>query len=338
MALSFKLTDKKMYRVWGVFSEDTFVCKDNLSIIKNICSADGIDDDSISYFELGKFDWDDLKEIIETPSFFGERLVVVEAKDIVRAVDDDIAHLTDLCKSIQFNHLRLICPYSDVKKIKNKKFAPLLDAVKQNGLLHFIDVIDEKYLVQMIIERAEASGAKISKQVAEKIVMNTGKDVGLIQNEVDKYCAAANYGEITAETVDLIGIKTVEASVFDMIGLICSDRQSKAVEKLNSLFEMKTDETAIIGALESSFVDINRCKNARNKKINYQTVNKDIDNRPNPYKYQKAMGYSQKFSQTNLEKILKLLLDTDIKIKSSAIDKKQIVYVTVAQIMSLVNK
>ena len=99
-------------------------------------------------------------------------------------------------------------------------------------MLHFVQEINEKYLEEMIVSHAKKQGAELPKDVARKIVENIGKDVGLLVNEMDKYCAAADYGQITLEIVDRMGVKTVEASVFDMIDLICRKKPVKAIEKV----------------------------------------------------------------------------------------------------------
>jgi DNA polymerase III delta subunit len=107
----------------------------------------------------------------------------------------------------------------------------------------------------MIVSHAKKQGAELPKDVSRKIVENISKDVGLLINEVDKYCAASEYDLITYEIVDRIGVKTVEASVFDMIDLICRKKPVKAIEKLNNLFELRTkhhDESSRRGVVGSN--------------------------------------------------------------------------------------
>lgn len=334
MASSYRISDKNLKKVWLVLSKDAFAATENLHIIENICRKNGIDYDSTSYFEIGKFDWNDAAELAGTPSFFGERLIVVEGGDITALNEEDFKGITRLIDSLTSNHRALIFTYEDEKKLKAKKYETLFTLVKNSGLYHFIGDIDEKYLQEMIISRAKSLSTELPKDVAKKIVENIGKDVGLISNEVDKYCAACGYTEITAEIVDRIGVKSVEASVFDMIDLICRKRPAKAIEKLNNLFALRTDEMAILGALTSGFVDMHRCKAGEAKRLSYTRVNKDFEKSAKPYRYQKAMSNASKFSLSALEEILQLLMKADIAAKSSRADKKQMLYVLTAQIIS----
>lgn len=333
MAVGYKITDKELKRLWLVLSKDSFVCNENLSIIEQICRKNGIDEDSVSYFTAGKTDWDEVFDLVLTPSFFGERLIVIRDGDITSLNDDDFSNLEKLIEECDGNRLAIVLTYEDDKKIKAKKYERLFEKVQKYGMLHFVQEINEKYLEEMIVSHAKKQDAELPKDVARKIVENIGKDVGLLVNEMDKYCAAADYGQITLEIVDRMGVKTVEASVFDMIDLICRKKPVKAIEKLNNLFELRTDEIAILGAVTSGFVDMHRCKLAQAQRKDYNQVQKDFEKNANSYRYKKAMNNASNFSLSAIEEILQLLMKTDISMKSSSRDKKQLLYVLITQII-----
>ena len=334
MAAGYKITDKEFKRLWFVLSKDSFVCTENLTVIEQICRKNGIDDDSISYFSVGKIDWDEIYDLFLTPRFFGERLIVIKDGDITSLNEDDFTKLEKLIEECDGNRLAVVLTYEDDKKLKAKKYDRLFEKVKKYGLLHYVQEINERYLEEMIVSHAKKQGTELSKDVSRKIVENIGKDVGLLINEVDKYCAASDYTQITLDIVDRLGVKTVEASVFDMIDLICRKRPVKAIEKLNNLFELRTDEIAILGAMTSGFVDMHRCKMAQTQRKDYMRVQKDFEKNANSYRYKKAMNNAQNFSLSALEEILQLLMKTDIAMKSSAQDKKQMLYVLVTQIIA----
>ncbi len=314
-------------------SKDRFVCNENQKIIENICRKNGIDEDSISYFPIAKTDWQEVFDLVRTPSFFGERLIVINDGDITALNEDDIENLTQLLSDFYGNRIAVVLTYEDDKKIKAKKYDKLFTQAKKAGLFHHVERIDEKYLEEMIISHAKKQGTGLDKNIAKKIVENIGKDVGLLINETDKYCAASGYEEITLEIVDRIGVKTVEASVFDMIDLICRKKPIQAIEKLNNLFELRTDEISVLGALTTGFVDMHRCKAAQAKRMGYSRVHKDFESKSNEYRYKKAMSNSSNFTLEALEEILALLLKADINMKSTAQDKKQILYVLITQII-----
>ena len=334
MAISYKITDKELKQLWFVLSKDSFVCSENQHIIENICKKNGIDEDSISYFPVNKIDWQEVFDLVRTPSFFGERLIVIKDGDVTSLSDSDIENLSKLMGECYGNRIAIILTYEDDKKLKAKKYEKLFSVAQKNGLFHFVTEIDDRYLEEMIISYAKKQNTELSKKVSRIIVENIGKDVGLLINEVDKYCASSGYTEITEDIVDRIGVKTVEASVFDMIDLICRKKPIKAIEKLNNLFDLRTDELSILGAMTASFVDMHRCKLAQAQRKDYNQVQKDFEKNANIYRYKKAMSNAQNFSLPALEEILQLLLKTDIMAKSGSSDKKQLLYVLTTQIIS----
>ncbi|MEG2192234.1 MAG: DNA polymerase III subunit delta [Oscillospiraceae bacterium] len=334
MATNYKITDKDFKALWLVVSNDAFVCIDNLRIIEDICHKNAIDEDSISYFSMQKPNWQEIFDMSNTPSFFGARLIVLKDADITALSEEDLSQLSLLMETLQGNHLACIFTCEDDKNLKGKKYTALFDLAKKLGTCHIVGAIDEKYLEEMIVGRAKKQGTVLDKDTAKKIVENIGKDVGLLINEVDKYCALCDYSQISKEDVEHIGIKTVEASVFDMIDLICKKKSAAAIEKLNDLFDKRTDEMAILGALISGFVDIHRCKLASSKGISFSAVHQDFEKTSKPYRYQKAMSNSNNFTQEGLNEIIALLLQTDISSKSSSVDKKQLIYLLLAQIIA----
>ena len=333
MAGSYKIDNMNMQKLWLILSKDSFVCADNLKVILKIAEEGGIDSESITYFQNAKFDMDELSDLAQTVSFFGDRLIVIKDFDISELSDQ---YVEQLCKTIEDSdgtHFAVLLTYDDEKTVNSKKYSPLTDLAKKQGLYSLVKEINDKYLAELAQEKAKSLGASLDKETANYIVQNVGKNIALIMNEVEKYSAACNYEKITKDIVDAIGVKTLEARIFDVIDLICNKKPVKALETLNILYSQGTDEIAVVGALATAFIDIHRCKLAKKNGISYQTVHEDFEKRSNVYRYQKAMNNANKFSEKALEEIIELMLKTDISLKSSAIDKRHLVDILVTQIM-----
>lgn len=333
MAIGYKIEDMNMHKLWLVLSKDGFACQDNLKIILKIAEQNGIDSESISYFTSPKFDIDEMTDLAQTVSFFGDRLIVIKDFDISDLSDAYAEQLCSVISESEGTHFAIVLTYEDEKTANSKKYSALIELAKKQGMYHLVKEIDDKFLVEMAIEKAKSLDTMLDKQTAAYIVQNVGKNIGLITNEVEKYCAACNYTKIAKEDVDAIGVKTLEARIFDVIDLICNKKPVKALETLNILYSQGTDEIAVLGALAASFIDIHRCKLAKKKGLSYQTVHEDFEKRSNAYRYQKAMNNANKFSEKGLEEIISLMLKTDISLKSSSIDKRQLVDILITQII-----
>ena len=333
MATGYKIEDMKMQKLWLVLSADSFVCADNLKIITKIAEENYIDSDSISVFDSPKFDIDEMADLAQTVSFFGDRLIIVKDFDISELSEEYTEKLCDIIKDSEGTHFAIALTCDDEKTISGKKYSQLTDLAKKQGMLHFVKEINDKYLAELAQEKAKSLGASLDKDTANYIVQNVGKNISLIMCEVEKYAAASNYEKITKEIVDLVGVKTLEARIFDVIDLICAKKPVKALETLNTLYAQGTDEIAVLGALATSFIDIHRCKIAKKNGISYQTVHSDFEKRSNAYRYQKAMNNANRFSEKGLEEIIQLMLKTDISLKSTSIEKRHLIDILVTQII-----
>ncbi|MBQ9844750.1 MAG: DNA polymerase III subunit delta [Oscillospiraceae bacterium] len=334
MAGSYKIDNMNMQKLWLILSKDSFVCADNLKIILKIAEENGIDSESISCFQTAKFDMDELSDLAQTVSFFGDRLIVIKDFDISELSEQYAEQLCRIIEDSDGTHFAILLTYDDEKTVTSKKYAPLSELAKKQGLYSFVKEINDKYIAELAQEKAKSLGASLDKETAGYIVQNVGKNIALVLNEVEKYSAACNYEKITKEVVDSIGVKTLEARIFDVIDLICGKKPVKALETLNILYSQGTDEIAVVGALATAFIDIHRCKLAKKKGISYQTVHEDFEKRSNAYRYQKAMNNANRFSETALEEIIELMLKTDIALKSSSIDKRHLVDILVTQIIA----
>lgn len=333
LAISYKIENKELQNVWLVLSKDSFVCQDNLNIILRIAENNGIDSESITYFTSPKFDIDEMTDLAQTVSFFGDRLIVLKDFNITDLSEDYIEKICDNINDCQGTHFAIILTYEDEKSINTKKYSKLIDTAKSNGIANIIREIDEKFLIDLISEKAKSLDTTVEKDVARYIVQSVGKNANLIIHEVEKYAAACNYTKIDKSIIDSIGVKTLEAKIFDIIDFICDKKPVKALENLNLLYSQGTDEIAVLGALSTSFIDIHRCKMAKSKGYSFKTVHNDFEKRSHEYRYQKAMANSNKFTEKALEEIIELMLKTDISLKSTSIEKRQLIDILVTQII-----
>ena len=153
MAGSYKIENMNMQKLWLVLSKDSFVCSDNLKVILKIAENSGIDSDSITYFQSAKFDMDELTDLAQTVSFFGDRLIVLKDFDISELSDQYTEQLCKVMEDGEGTHFALLLTYDDEKTVNSKKYAPLVSLAKNQGLYSLVKEIDDKYLVEQAQER-----------------------------------------------------------------------------------------------------------------------------------------------------------------------------------------
>ena len=311
------LLDKDFYeRLWLVLAEDPFVCEENLKLIRRICISNGVDEDTIRAFELKNIDWNEVNDILTSVGFFGERLVTIRGS-LTALKDADIKELTQILSEIDFNRIAVILDYEEDKKGIPKKYNELFSIAQKRGCFLKVEKVNERFMASYITARAKKNGKKVSNEVARQIIANIGSDMGMLTNEIDKYCFSVTGDEITMDVVETIGVKNVEASVFNIVDLLSAGRAAGAIEKIEDLFGQKEEAVDILSSLSTSFVDMHRCKLALNSRKTYRNVHEDFEKKSNEYRYKKASRNASRFSLKALERILFILLEADVRFKSS---------------------
>lgn len=170
MAMGYKITDKELKSLWFILAKDPFVRDENIKVIKNICRKNGIDDDSVTSFQPKNIDWSEVGDLLQTPSFFGERLIIIGDGDISDFSDDDIKKLSRLIQTDNTNRLAVALTYEDDKKIAAQKYKALFDTAKKSGLFFQVGLVDEKYLRDMIVSHPKRSPQSFLKNLRHKLL------------------------------------------------------------------------------------------------------------------------------------------------------------------------
>ena len=184
LAISYKIENTDLQKLWLVLSKDDFAGHDNLKVILKIAEQYGVDQDSISYFTNAKFDLQEMSDLAQTVSFFGDRLIVIKDFDISELNDSYVEELCRIIDDSDGTHFAIVLTYEDEKTVSSKKYAPLIEIAKKQGIFHQIKEIDEKYLIDLSIEKAKSLDTSLDKATASYIVQNVGKNIGLILNEI----------------------------------------------------------------------------------------------------------------------------------------------------------
>ena len=105
---------------------------------------------------------------------------------------------------------------------------------------------------------AEEAGASFAPGTETALLDRCGEDQFLLQNEIAKLAALANYGIITQEMVQQLGTVTLDADTFEMVELVVSGRADQAQKRLKILLELQNDPIMITGALIGNYLDLYR--------------------------------------------------------------------------------
>lgn len=216
------------------------------------------------------------------------------------------------------------------------KWAGVIEIFNRCGVAVELTHRTQKKTAQMLVRGAASRGTSIDPDTAAYMIGVCGDDLGTLLNEFNKLCAYADGAPITKEMVDGIVTKSVEASVFDISAMIFTGNADKAFEIVYELLRQKTPVQSIMGALNQAYMTIYRYKTAMaagrsiGELLNDMGYKSDQD-----YVFRKIAGPAAKFSMTKVRRSLEILIEADVKSKSTAASPETLLTEVIAKLCAV---
>lgn len=252
--------------------------------------------------------------------FFAERkCVVVRDLDAEALSSAETAKLEELLDSVPETTTLILCfPTLDFDAKKNAKWKALLKKAEQSGVSVCYARRSGADLEKYLCREAERLGCTLSRRLAGKIVRDTGADLNLLQNELQKLCAFVGGGEITDEQVDRIVTKNLETTVFLLSNALVRGNYEKAYGLLDVLLQQGEKPISILTVLANAYIDMYRVRAAAVSGLNTTAPMEYADYKGRDFRLRNAANDMRDLSLDMLRESLDLLLDADLSLKLSA--------------------
>lgn len=225
---------------------------------------------------------------------------------------------------------------TETKRSNDKKAAKLqkfVTTIQKYGTVLELPKRDEIALERQLVSWAEKSGCTLSMLTAAKIVSQCGSDMTTLHNELSKLCAYANGQEITEEMVRLLVVKNTEVRIFALSDHIMSNNYQGAYQQLYGLFEQNEKPEVILSVLSSVFVDMYRAKVATESGQSLDTLSADLKYGRRGFLLKNAAARASRYSTDTLRRMLQVILETDISLKSKPFDRQILLETLLARLL-----
>ncbi|MBS1474166.1 MAG: DNA polymerase III subunit delta [Massilimaliae sp.] len=217
---------------------------------------------------------------------------------------------------------------------KNAKYKKLSEAAAKVGIVTEFALKDKGSLKKAITARCQKAGVSISPELCERLIDQSGSQYAVILNEADKLIAYAGEGGIvTEESVELLGISSVQNTAFDLSNAILKNQYGRAFTILDRLFYLRVEPVMILGALAGSFVSLYRVKAAQMSGLGNDQVISDFHYR-SKYQVQKLSQDVSRFSISQIRSCIASLEKADRLLKSSRLDNRIILEQMLGEMIS----
>ena len=241
--------------------------------------------------------------------------------------EETIQNLTDLTADIPEYCVFIICNSSAPNGKKEiSKFKKIQKAVAEKGVYVNLDSKDIPLEKQLIFWAKKEYGKELPSEYSKLIIkLCPNTDITGLKNELEKICLKEKEEVITEESISIISEYKSKRNIFDLPKALFSKNYAKSLEILEELLAQKEDPIAIVAVLSSEYIDLYRTKIFTLKDENPMDLKNIFDYKNKEFRIKNAVQKSKNISLENIIKSLDLLLETDLKLKSTTINPKLVV-------------
>ncbi len=258
----------------------------------------------LNLFYITKDNVEELSTCLQGVTFFGSsKLIIIK--------DTKLKFNVELLKDLDEDIKVIIIEDSVDKRISEYKFlSKIAECVE-------FKYMDEKQMVQYIMQILKKYGLSISLQDAEYMQSICGEDKSNIINELQKLVIYLdNEKVVTREIIDKVCSKTLSAKIFDVLSMIVNRKREKAIVMLDELLKQKEPIVKIYIMLYKQIKQMYMIKYMREK--NQSDIAKTLG--IHPFVYKNLSKSCDMYSLDELKKIIYEFDEYDKKTKIGEMD------------------
>lgn len=331
------LKNRRFGQVYFLYGQEPFLVKTYADRIKNKALGEDISD--MNLLELnGNPDLSLLSDHIETMPFFSEyKVIMINDFNPEKIAENETEAFIKMLESVPDTSIVIFYLTGCTFSLRSQKTKKIFEEIKKNALVCEFKPLTPKETAGIIYKKIEREGRKISAQNADYLAEITACDLNLASVETTKLCSYVDKGkEITKEIIDKMVEKRLETKVFTLSDAMISGGGQNAFRILNELFEQRVDPIPILATLSTAYSEYYAAKIASDAGISSAKTASDLG-----YTGARASFFSKKYARASkmnpnsLRKAMKIIYETDIKLKTTRNNGNLLLEETVLKLMSL---
>ena len=322
-----KLIDsKKVDRIYLLYGEKYFLDHFEISI-KNLLLTNTNNYFNNMIFDGENINLNDLENAIDTlPLNSNKKCITIKNFAWENQSPENIEYLIKIFSDIPEYCTILMIEYHKINSVQNiNKFKKIEKIITEKGISCKFEA-DNISIENQLIRWAKTEFHKNLSLECAKIIKYKCKnlDINHIYNELKKVCNYEKDKIISKNSLDIISNFSENYAIFDLPKSIFLKNTKKSFNILNYLFKNKEEPIAILAVICSEYIDLYRTKILYKKSSDISEITEKFDYKNKEFKIKNAYKKCKNFTIENLKKILEYLIEADIQLKTTNIDKKLI--------------
>ena len=310
----------RLYLLWG---EEDYLRDSYLGEIRKLCFPEGDDSFQHRVIRGAQPDVHELRDAMDTLPFFSERsLIEIREVDFSKNQDDLIPLVED------------IPDYCTLVFLLDREEEPngrsrLTKLIREKGRDICFTVQDQNMLIKWIVRRFAFYGKSVEMEAATRLIYLSGTQMKGLIPEIEKTAAYAAGEKVTVADVNAVANRIPEAGIFDLTDAMAERRFQHAAGILADLMAQRDSGVpAILSMLSVQFRRLLLAQQAENSRELMSLSGLKYE-----FMARRLMASSRNFRREGLQRALLLCAGADYRLKTEAVDEKQLLRETVMRIM-----
>lgn len=300
-------------------------------------------DDVYNYhvFDGKNFVFEEFYEACEALPVFAEHVCcvvtdLVYSKDNVDMLAEVVKYLPDIPDTTIVVFIYTSIDITEGKKFPSPKYKKLVDTISKKGDVCVFDLKTAEELAKAITSKVTKGGCSISKDNAIYLAKLCNCDSMITANETDKLIAYKSSGEITRADIDLVSPRQLEATVYKLSNAIARRDKYSSIQLMNDLILEREEPIKIMYAISGNILDLYRVKLGIGSRKSTGEILSDFEYKKGmEFRVNNAYRDARFYSASHLKRCLKILTETDYKMKSSKTDSIVLLQEAIIEMLSL---
>ena len=324
------LKSKTPNRLYFFHGEEMFLLRHYLGQLKKLL----VDDltESFNYTRLNNenFTLQTFADAVEELPMMAETTMVqVEDIDIFKLPESDREKLTEVFSDVP-DYCTVVFLFETVAWKPDKRYKKLWDAVDDNGTVVEFAKQNQRDLIAWIGRHFASRGKRIATDLCAYLIDITGGTMTALASEISKIAAYSGADEIKKSDIDAVTEPVMDAVVFHMTDAMSRGDYGFAMTKLQQLLKMQEEPIGILGAIGNHFRRLSTARTLLDNGRNASELMKLCGMQD--YAARKTMDAARRFQPAFLRKSMELILETDIRMKTSFDEKERLLEMLVLQL------
>ena len=322
-------------RFYFLYGEEKYLVDYYARKLIRKAGSEGPGDFNLQKFDGGDNGIDEIAAAVEALPVMAERkCVAVSNLDVGTLRGAESSKLFELLEDLPETCVLVFYNLSfDFDERRDKIWRKFLTAAGRAGAAVPFRHLSEAQLEKFVCSGAEKRGCIITRRNAERMIALCGGGLQTALNELEKLCAYAGSGEITAQMVDLLTVKNLEARVFDLSKAILAGSGDRAYTILDQLLYQNEEPVAILAVLSGAYLDLFRVKTSLQSGFTALEPAKYFDYARKEFRLKNAGYEVKRYSDEMLRQSLEALLEADTALKSARGDRRLVLEKLIARLI-----